>query len=202
MTLNEAIKTEENIAEENQRVVDTGIVFDDVTIDMLYCDDTEVIEEHLANYQRCAEEHRQLAEWLKDYKRLKEQESCEDYISRKAAIVQLSYNKIGNDDYEMIIQDDINTIKALPPVIPKPKTSWIPVSERLPKNEDYVLVCYEDGHIRTAYYYIDNNFYPSEFEDCCETGWYNYNEDFMYRQDVIAWMPLPPSYQGEEGSEA
>ena len=101
MTLNEAIKTEENIAEENQRVVDTGIVFDDVTIDMLYCDDTEVIEEHLANYQRCAEEHRQLAEWLKDYKRLKEQESCEDCISRKAAIVQLSYNKIGNDDSTM-----------------------------------------------------------------------------------------------------
>ena len=71
MTLNEAIKTEENIAEENQRVVDTGIVFDDVTIDMLYCDDTEVIEEHLANYQRCAEEHRQLAEWLKELKELR-----------------------------------------------------------------------------------------------------------------------------------
>ena len=90
MTLDEAIKTEENIAEENQRVVDTGIVFDDVTIDMLYCDDTEVIEEHLANYQRCAEEHRQLAEWLKDYMRLKEQEFYEDCISRKAAIIQLS----------------------------------------------------------------------------------------------------------------
>lgn len=68
MTLDEAIKDMQTIAEENQRVVDTGIVFDDVTIDMLYCDDTEVIEEHLANYQRCAEEHRQLAEWLKELK--------------------------------------------------------------------------------------------------------------------------------------
>lgn len=70
--LDEAIKHAEEVAEANQRVVDTGIVFDDVTIDMLYCDDTEVIEEHLANYQRCAEEQRQLAEWLKDYKRLLE----------------------------------------------------------------------------------------------------------------------------------
>lgn len=121
ISLDEAIKRAEEIAEENQRVVDTGIVFDDVTIDVLYCDDTEVIEEHLANYQRCANEHRQLAEWLKDYKRLKEQEPCEDCISRKAAIIQLSYNKIGNDDYEVIIQDDINTIKALPPVIPELK---------------------------------------------------------------------------------
>ena len=29
---------------------------------------------------KCAEEHRQLAEWLKDYKRLKEQESVLDKI--------------------------------------------------------------------------------------------------------------------------
>ncbi len=74
MTLCEAIAHAEEVAEENQRVIDTGIVFNDVTIDMLYCDDTEVIEKHLANYQKCAEEYRQLAEWLKDYKRLKEQE--------------------------------------------------------------------------------------------------------------------------------
>lgn len=73
MTLDEAIKKEEIITEENQRVVDTGIVFDDVTIDMLYCDDTEVIAEHLANYQRCADRHRLLAEWLKELKQLKKQ---------------------------------------------------------------------------------------------------------------------------------
>lgn len=86
MTLEEAIKHAEEVAEKNQRVVDTGIVYDDVTIDMLYCDDTEVIEEHLANYQWCAEKHRQLAAWLKDYKRLLEQEPCEDAISRQAVI--------------------------------------------------------------------------------------------------------------------
>lgn len=80
-------------------------------------------------------------------------------------------------------------------------TSWIPVSKRLPDNGEYVLVCYEDGHIRTAYYYIDTNIYPSEFEDCCETGWYNYNEDFMYKQDVIAWMPLPDVYKIEGNEE-
>lgn len=72
MTLDEAIEREEELAKINQRVVDTGIVFDDVAIDMLYCDDTEVIEEHLANYQRCAEEHKQISEWLKELKQLKE----------------------------------------------------------------------------------------------------------------------------------
>lgn len=73
MTLDEAIKHIEKIAEENQRIVDTGILFDNVTIDMFYCDDTEVIEEHLANYQKCAERHRQFAEWLKELKQLREQ---------------------------------------------------------------------------------------------------------------------------------
>lgn len=75
MTLDEAIKHVENIAEKNQRIVDTGIVFDDVTIDMLCCDDTEVIEEHLANYQRCAEEQRQFAEWLRELKAYREKDA-------------------------------------------------------------------------------------------------------------------------------
>ena len=34
----------------------------------------------------CIEERRQLVEWLKDYKRLLEQESCEDVISRQAVL--------------------------------------------------------------------------------------------------------------------
>ena len=92
MILEEAIKHAEEVAEENQRVIDTGIVFDDVTIYMLYCDDTEVIEEHLANYQECAEKHRQLAEWLKDYKRLLEQEPILDKIRERVELEKLGYS--------------------------------------------------------------------------------------------------------------
>ena len=38
-------------------------------------------EDHCPDYKKCvehAEEHRQLAEWLKELKRLKEQEPCEE----------------------------------------------------------------------------------------------------------------------------
>ena len=70
--IDEAIKHCEEVAEENQRIVDTGILFDDVTVDMLYCDDTEVIEEHLESYKICAEKYRQLAEWLKELKTYRE----------------------------------------------------------------------------------------------------------------------------------
>ena len=73
MTLDEAIARENKIAEENQKIVDTQIVFDDVSISELYCDDTEVIEEHLSNYRKCAEYHEQLAEWLEELKAYQQQ---------------------------------------------------------------------------------------------------------------------------------
>ena len=44
MTLDEAIQRENKIAEENQKIVDTEIVFDDVSLSQLYCDDTENAE--------------------------------------------------------------------------------------------------------------------------------------------------------------
>ena len=42
-----------------------------------------------------------------------------DCISRQAAIVQLSHNKTGDDDCDVVIQNDIETIKALPSAEPK-----------------------------------------------------------------------------------
>lgn len=71
MTIDEAIQRENKIAEENQKIVDTEIVFDDVSLSQLYCDDTEVIEEHLSNYRKCSEYHKQLAEWLEELKELR-----------------------------------------------------------------------------------------------------------------------------------
>ena len=117
----------------------------------------------------------------------------EDAISRQAVLEP--YKNLNDCDVIAVwlIRKNIEQQPSI-----KPKTGhWIPVSERFPNNDDYVLVCYEDGHIRTAYYYIDTNIYPSEFDDCCETGWYNYSETFMYKQDVIAWMPLPEPYKAE-----
>lgn len=42
-----------------------------------------------------------------------------DSISRQAAIVQLSHNKTGDDDCDVVIQNDIETIKALPSAEPE-----------------------------------------------------------------------------------
>lgn len=41
-----------------------------------------------------------------------------DLISRHDAVIQLSHNKIGDDDCDVIIQRDIETIKQLPSAEP------------------------------------------------------------------------------------
>lgn len=106
MTLDEAIKNYEEIAEENQRVVDTGSVINDVAI----------------YYQRRAGEYRQLAGWLKELKQFKEQEPCDDAISRRA-VLKLVY---ANWEYEGLESD----IENMPPVIPQPKMGhWIRVDK-------------------------------------------------------------------------
>ena len=65
MTLDEAIKHTEEVATDKINLANT--LWD---------------SKEAARCNECAEEHRQLAEWLKDYKRLKEQENCDDEYIR------------------------------------------------------------------------------------------------------------------------
>ena len=95
MTIDEAIQIENNFAEENQKIVDTQIVFDGVYISQLYCDDTEVIEEHLENYKKCAEYHKKLAEWLEELKALKNglKIKCDNLNEALEKGKKIGYNK-------------------------------------------------------------------------------------------------------------
>ena len=52
--------------------------------------------------------------------------------------------------------------------------------------------------MEVCYYHIDDTFYPTEYEDLNETGWYDEDDDALYFEP-IAWMPLPqPMKVGEE----
>ena len=49
-----------------------------------------------------------------------------DLISRQAAILQLSHNKCGNDENDIAVQHDIETIRALPSAQLERKTGrWV-----------------------------------------------------------------------------
>ena len=64
---------------------------------------------------------------------------------------------------------------------------WILCSERLPKNEDLVIVTIFDESGDTLYRYTDFGWYL-EAENC-------WIIDAAQRIDVIAWMPLPKPYR-------
>lgn len=103
LTIDEAIQRENKIAEENQKIVDTEIVFDDVSLSKLYCDDTEVIEEHLENYKKCVEYHKQIVEWLEELKDHRERE-CNH-------INEALYDKGYSDGYNKAIDDFAKEVK-------------------------------------------------------------------------------------------
>ena len=100
-----------------------------------------------------------------------------DLISRKMAIIQLSHNKTGDDDCDVVIQRDIETIKSLPSA--QPEQRWIPCSERLPEPRTDVW-CNSDMGQMVGYY-----------EENVET-WYG--RDYLELM-VTAWMPLPEPYK-------
>lgn len=99
-----------------------------------------------------------------------------DCVSRKAAIDAIG--DVHPLDYNAIAIRD--RIKALPSA-----NQWIPCSERLPEDGDYVIVTVWEGCVMIAWRY------HNEWE----------TESFSLDDgEVNAWMPLPEPWKGEEGS--
>lgn len=86
MTLDEAIQHAEEVAEDKETRAKECIVKANSNNEWLFDYEVRKLNEESVSCAECAAEHRQLAEWLKDYNRLLGQEPCEDCISREAAI--------------------------------------------------------------------------------------------------------------------
>ena len=70
---------------------------------------------------------------------------------------------------------------------------WIPCGERLPEEEQTVLVTCSDGGV---YIYDRLNACDYEYDDM--RFWEDNMGCYQPREDVIAWMPLPEPYRGEK----
>ena len=88
-----------------------------------------------------------------------------------------SCSKAGNDIREML--DELEDMPSA--------QQWIPCSERLPENDELVLVTDDSGGVKTVD--VDR---CGQYECSKKRFWY-------YTQNAVAWMPLPEPWKGEEG---
>jgi len=126
--------------------------------------------------------------------------NANDLISRQTAIDALTENKeminavldsltldyntrINQEQRRGQVNEDIETIKALPSAQPEPQ--WIPCSVRLPKEKDGRVLITLDGEVTTAIY--------SEFSNT----WYIGDMCGVSNRVPIAWMPRPKPYRSK-----
>lgn len=79
MTIEEIIVKEQEISEIFQKTVDTHMVNEDLSLEELYCDDTEIIEEELKRCQELADVHNQIANVMHKYQKIQEIVKQKDY---------------------------------------------------------------------------------------------------------------------------
>ena len=160
MTLDEAIKHAEEVAKEQEELYRLCPVSES----MFHCDGTKDCKT-LKNgknkgCRKCAEEHQQLAEWLKDYQQvLKErhfddaspQEPCDDCISREETLKTLMDEWTEYD--RELIDYLFEKIDKLPSVTPQPKMGqWITGKDEYGDVYEAVCSCCDkNGNHKWAY---------------------------------------------------
>lgn len=126
MTLDEAIQHAEEVVEDKETRAKECIVKANSNNEWLFDYEVRKLNEESVSCAECAAEHRQLAEWLKDYKRLLEQEPCEDCIRREDALMALT-GQYADSPIELLPKA-IKQINALLPVTPAEKVGrweWV-----------------------------------------------------------------------------
>ncbi len=100
MSIEEIIAKETEIAHEFQEVLETHMVSENISLEEMYCDDTEVIEEQLQRCEVLADYHNQIADTMRKYQEI-EQIISDGYLQGKSSgemLLGIKEVMNGNDD--------------------------------------------------------------------------------------------------------
>jgi hypothetical protein len=122
-----------------------------------------------------------------------QKQSCEDCVSREAVVEFLRNHAKDFEDARIRMafktaSSLVENANNIPPITPTQR--WVPVSERLPRQNEYV------GNV-AKHYLIQDEFGDIQVAAYKNRGWIPIHTIEALEYDVIAWMPLPASYQGE-----
>ena len=110
-----------------------------------------------------------------------------DYISREAAIEFIDAGHLVSGNEPRWSDNEVVNFLKSRPAADVVEQKWIPCSERLPeKNSEYLVTKVDnitDDLLLDIAYYGD---------------WIQNNNGFYKADEVIAWMPLPEPYKGEQ----
>ena len=96
MTIDEILAKEQEMSEIFQKIVDTQMVNEDLSLDEIYCGDTEVIEEELKRCQELADFHNQIVNIMRKYQKI------EEIVNSKTT--RLSYD-LGFSQIKKVVED-------------------------------------------------------------------------------------------------
>ena len=109
------------------------------------------------------------------------------FLQGRIDLIDKYYPQI--EDYREALDMAIKALEQEPSSSENPNR-WIPCSERLPKQNEYVGdVC--------KYYLIQDEFGDMHVATYTNIGWIPINTICALGDEVIAWMPLPQPYKAE-----
>ena len=103
-----------------------------------------------------------------------------DWIDRLVATMKKETNgKFSDPEYKDEVYEALQA--ATDALRVQPCSNWIPVEEKLPDEDDHLLVSLSDGTVQSCYYHEDKKMWHDGYYDLTDM--------------VQAWMPSPASYK-------
>lgn len=100
LTIDEAIAKEKEEAKRLRKIIETG--YDgEISIEAIFCDDTDAIKEAYEGFENCVKEHEQRAEWLEELKVLR----LQNHLGRDESLIagrKEGYNKAIDEAIEIV----------------------------------------------------------------------------------------------------